>query len=90
MTTTDAEDWLARLFDNSENARQRLRCVPLPRMTLAAEDDVGWTQTSNAFERNVMEWLDQDFETGNQSAKNSPDFTRARSLAIDRVVYEIN
>ena len=59
-------------------------------MTLATEDDVRRSQTPNAFQRNVVEWLDQDFETGNEAAQNGPDFARARSLAIDGVVYEIN
>ena len=37
-----------------------------------------------------MEWLDQDFEAGNESAENSPNFARACSLAVDGVVYEID
>ena len=59
-------------------------------MTLATEDDVRRFQTPNAFQRNVVERLDQDFETGNEPAENGPDFARARSLAIDSVVYEID
>ena len=59
-------------------------------MTLTAENDVGWFQTSNTFERDVVKWLDEYFDPGNESAKNGPNFARARSLAIDGVVYEID
>jgi hypothetical protein len=59
-------------------------------MTLAAEDDVGWFETTHTFERDVVKWLDEDFDPGNESAKNSANFARARSLAVDRVVYEID
>jgi hypothetical protein len=37
-----------------------------------------------------VEWLDEYFESGNESAENSPNFARARSLAVDGVVYEID
>ena len=59
-------------------------------MTLAAQDDVRWTEAANSFQRNVVERLNEDFESGNESAENSPNFARARSLAVDGVVYEIN
>ena len=59
-------------------------------MTLTAENDVGWFQASNTFERDVVKWLDEDLDAGNESAENGPNFARARSLAVDRVVYEIN
>lgn len=59
-------------------------------MTLTAENDVGWFQTSYSFERDVVEWLDEDFDPGNESAKHRPNFARARSLAVDRIVYEID
>ena len=59
-------------------------------MTLTAENDVGWFQASNTFERDVVKWLDEDFDPGNEPAKNSANFARARSLAVDRVVYEID
>jgi hypothetical protein len=51
---------------------------------------VGWFQASNTFERDVVKWLDEDLDTGNESAENGPNFARARSLAVDRVVYEID
>ena len=59
-------------------------------MALAAQDDVRWFETSNPLQRNVVEWLNENFEPGNQSAENSPNFARARSLAVDGVVYEID
>jgi hypothetical protein len=59
-------------------------------VTLTAENDVGWFQASNTFEGDVVEWLDEDFDPGNESAENGPNFARARSLAVDRVVYEID
>jgi hypothetical protein len=59
-------------------------------MTLTTENDVGWFQASNTFERDVVKWLDEDLDTGNESAENRPNFPRARSLAVDRVVYEID
>jgi hypothetical protein len=59
-------------------------------MTLPAQDDVGWTKAPNSFEGNVVKRLDEDFESGNQSAENGPDFARTRSLAVDGVVYEID
>ena len=90
MTTANAEDRLTRLLDHSKHTRQRLRRVHLPRMTLSAQNDVRGTKAANSFERNVVKWLDEDFESGNQSAENSPNFARARSLTVDRVVDEIN
>jgi hypothetical protein len=59
-------------------------------MTLTTENDVGWFQASNTFERDVVKWLDEDLDTGNKSAENRPNFARARSLAVDGVVYEID
>ena len=59
-------------------------------MTLAAENDVRWFQTAHSFERNVVEWLDENFEPWNESAENSADFARACSLAVDSVVDEID
>ena len=59
-------------------------------MTLPAQYDVRWLETANAFERHMVEWLDEDFEPWNQSTKNSPNFARARALAINGVVDEIN
>ena len=59
-------------------------------MTLTAENDVGWFQASNTFERDVVKWLDEDLDAWNESAENGPNFARARSLAVDRVVYEID
>ena len=86
MTTTDAENGLTRLLDNGEDAGQRLGCVHLPWMTLTAQNDVRWFETSNAFQRHVVERLDEDFESGNEPAKNGAHFARARSLAIDGIV----
>ena len=90
MTTTNPEDGLARLLDYGNDASQRLRRVHLPWMTLAAQDDVRWAQAPNAFQRDIVEWLDEDFEPGNQATKYGPNFARTRSLAIDGVVYKIN
>ena len=81
--------WLACLITEND-AGQRLGRVHLPRMTLTTQDDVRRLQTANSFERDVMEWLDEDFEPRNQSAENSPNFARARSLTIDGVVDEID
>ena len=59
-------------------------------MTLTAQDDVRRPETANSFQRDVMEWLDEDFEPGNQPSENGPNFARARPLAIDGVVDEID
>ena len=59
-------------------------------MTLPAQNDVRWFQTSHTFERNLVEWFDENFEPGNEPAENGPNFTRACSLAVDGVVYEID
>ena len=59
-------------------------------MTLTTQDDVRRAEASNSFQGYVVEWLDEDFEPGNQTAQNSADFARARSLTIDGVVYEID
>ena len=90
MTTADAEYRLTRLLDHRKHTRQRLGRVHLPRMTLATQNNVRWTKAANALERNVVKRFDEDLESGNQSAENSPDFARACSLAVDRVVYEID
>ena len=78
------------MFDDGVDSGQRLRRVHLPWMTLTAQDDVRWTEAPNSFQSYVVEWLDEDFEPGNQSSKNGPNFARARSLAIDGVVDEID
>lgn len=90
MTTADAQNRLTRLLDNCEDARQRFGRVRLPWMTLTAQDDVRRFEASNSFQRHVVEWLDEDFDPWNESAKNSPNFARACSLAVDGVVYEID
>ena len=59
-------------------------------MTLTTENDVRWFQAAHAFERDVVERLDEYFEPRDQSAENSANFTRARSLAVDGVVDELN
>ena len=90
MTAANAQDGLTRLLDNCKDAGQRLRRVHLPRMALTAQDDVGRFEAANSFQRYMVEWLDEDFEPRNQAAENGSNFARTRSLAIDRVVYEIN
>ena len=59
-------------------------------MTLAAQDDVRWTQAANAFERNVLEWFDEDFEAGNQTTKHRANLAWACALTIDCVVDQVN
>ena len=59
-------------------------------MTLATQDDVRWTQTANAFERDVLKWFDEDLEAGNQTAKHRANLAGAHALAIDCVVDEVN
>ena len=59
-------------------------------MTLTTQDDVRWTQTANAFERNVLEWFDEDFEAGNQTAKHRANLAWAYALTIDCVVDQVN
>src|SRR4051794_38237539 len=90
MTSANAEDWLTRLFDDREDAGQRLRRVHLPWMTLTAENYVRWTKTANAFERYVLEWFDEDLEAGNQTPKHRANLPRARALTINCVVDQVN
>ena len=59
-------------------------------MTLTTKNDVRWTQTANAFERNVLEWFDEDFEAGNQTAQHRANLARACALTIDCVVDQVN
>ena len=59
-------------------------------MTLPAQYDVRRPEASNSLQRDSVKWLDEDFEPGNQTAQDSANFPRARSLAIDGVVYEID
>ena len=59
-------------------------------MTLATQDDVRWFETANSFQRHVVKRFDKDLETRNEPAKNSPNFARARSLAVDGVVDQVN
>jgi hypothetical protein len=47
-------------------------------------------QRADSFERDAVKWFDEDFEFWNEAAQDCPDFTWARPLAIDRVVYQIN
>ena len=51
---------------------------------------MGWFETANSFQRDCVKRFDKDLETRNESAENSPNFTRACSLAVDGVVYEVN
>ena len=90
MTTADAENGLARLLYHGEHARERLRRVHLPWMTLTAENDVRWLKAANAFQRDVVKRLDEDFETGNKSAKNGAYFARTGSLGVDGVVDKVD
>ena len=90
MTTADSEDRLTRLLYNCEHAGQRFRRVHLPRMTLPAQYDVRRLQAAHSFERNLVEWLDENFEPGNEPAEHRPNFAWACSLAVDGVVYEVN
>jgi hypothetical protein len=59
-------------------------------MTLAAQNDVRRTQTANAFERNILEWFDEDLEAGNQTTKHRANLAWASALTIDGVVDEVN
>ena len=59
-------------------------------MTLAAENDVRRSQAANSFERDVMKWLDEDLEPGNQTAEHRANLARACALTIDCVVDEVN
>ena len=59
-------------------------------MTLPTENNVRRPQAAHSFEGDLVKGLDEDFESGNEAAENRPNFARARSLAIDGVVYEIN
>ena len=59
-------------------------------MTLTTENDVRWTQTANAFERNVLEWFDEDFEARNQTAQHRANLAWAGALTIDSVVDQVN
>ena len=59
-------------------------------MTLTAQDDVRWTQTANALKRYILEWFDEDLETGNQTAKHRANLAWACALTIDCVVDEVN
>jgi hypothetical protein len=59
-------------------------------MTLPTENDVRRTQTANSLERHVLKGLDEDLEPGNQTAKHRANLAWTYTLAIDRVVYEVN
>ena len=59
-------------------------------MTLTAQDYVRRTKTANALERDVLKWFDEDFETGNQTAKHRANLPRACALTIDSVVDQVN
>ena len=59
-------------------------------MTLSAENYVRRTKTANSLERNLIEWLDKNFEFRDQTTKHRAHFSRACSLTIYRVVDEID
>ena len=59
-------------------------------MTLTTQDYVRWTKTANALERDVLEWLDEDFETGNQTAKHRANLAWAYALSVNCVVDQVN
>src|SRR2546423_1653112 len=65
MTTTNAENRLARLLDYFKNSGERLRRVLIPRMTLSAQDDVRRAQTANSLERYAVERFSEDLDAGN-------------------------
>ena len=55
-------------------------------MTLTAQDYVRGTKTANTLERYVVEWFDEDLESGNQTAQHRANLAWAYSLTIDCVV----
>jgi hypothetical protein len=59
-------------------------------MTLPTQNNVRRTKTPDTLERNVVEGLNEDLQSGNESTENSPNLARACSLAIDGVVYKID
>jgi len=59
-------------------------------MTLTTQDDVRRAQTANPFERDILEWFDEDLEAGNQTAKHRANLAWACTLTIDCVVDEVN
>jgi len=90
MTPTDSENRLACVFDHVEYSSQRFRRVIVPGVALSAQNDVGGTKTTDPFERNAVKWFGEDFEAGNQSTQHRAQLARARTLTIDRVVYQVN
>ena len=59
-------------------------------MTLTTQDYVRGAQAANAFERNVLEWFDEDLEAGNQTTKHRANLAWACALTIDCVVDQVN
>src|SRR6185369_6135892 len=90
MTSAHTKDRLARLFDYIENSSQQSGRILFPGMTLPAENDVRRTETTNSLERHVLKWLNEDLESGNQTAKHRANLAWADALTIDSVVDEVN
>jgi hypothetical protein len=90
MTTTHAEDRLARMFDDVKNSRERLGRILVPRMTLSTQDYVRRPQTADSLERYTLERFDEDFEAGNQATQHRAKLARAGALTINCVVDKVN
>ena len=90
MPTTQTKNRLARLLDHGIHAGQRFRGIHLPGMTLSAENYVRRTKTANSLERNLMEWLDKNFEFRDQTTKHRANLARACALTINCVVDQID
>ena len=59
-------------------------------MTLTTQNYVRGTKTTNALERDVVEWFDEDLEPGNQTAKHRANLAWAYAFTIDCVVDQVN
>src|SRR6266545_4988846 len=90
MPATNSEHGLRRFLDYFKNAGQRLRRVSVPRVTLTAENYVGRSKRLDAFKRNRVKRLGEYLHSFAHSTQNCSQLARASSLAIKRVVDEIN
>ena len=90
MPAAHAKYRLPRLSDDINHARQSFRLIAVPGMTLPAQNYVRRAQTAHAFERHAVERFREDLEARNQTPQHGAQLARARTLTIDRVVYEVN
>ena len=90
VSATYTKDGAGSISYHFEYAGQGFWRVQVPWMALAAENNVRRRKIFETFQRNAMERFQNDLKVGSNELNCLLQFPRARSLAIDGVVNEVN